>query len=103
PVLDADVRLDDAEERIEDQRIGDDEVERFGIRGGGRLPHAVADHFSAAELDLVSVTTGGRDEVTFDLHEEVRIREPDTIAYGGAKHLRILATGQVKGHVRVSR
>ena len=40
PRLDADVRLDDSLCGVEDERVGDDEVERFRVLGQRRLGHA---------------------------------------------------------------
>ena len=54
PSLDADVGFDDAPV-IDDQRIGDDQIERRPLASRWRLAHAVADHLAAAELHLVAV------------------------------------------------
>src|SRR5690606_9169710 len=51
PVLDTDVGLDDAPP-VDDQRVRDDGVDGL-VRRALTLPHAVADHLAAAELDLV--------------------------------------------------
>ena len=53
-VLDADVGLDDAPV-VEDQRVGDDGVDRALLVGDLALAHAVADHLAAAELHLLAV------------------------------------------------
>jgi len=95
--LDAEVGFDDAEERIEDERVGDDEVERLGVEGGGGLAHAVADDLAAAELDLVAVAAALGDEIAFDLHEEVGVGEAHLVARGGAEHLGVLAAGEIHG------
>ena len=97
-VLDADVGFHDAELRIEDERVGDDEVERLGVGGGAGLAHAVADDFASAEFDLVAVAAALGDQVTLDLHEELRIRKTDTVADGGTEHFRVLAAGEFQGH-----
>ena len=97
-VLDADVGLDDAEERIEDEGVGDDEVERLGVGRGGRLAHAVADDLAAAELHLVAVAGGLGDEVALDLDEELGVGEADAVAGSGAEHLGVLAAGKMERH-----
>ena len=51
--LDADVRFDDAP-IVEDQGVGDDAIDSLKTADLA-LPHAVADHLAAAELDLVAV------------------------------------------------
>src|SRR3954451_17989916 len=53
--LQADIRFD-AATVIEDERVGDDGVARALLAGDLALPHAVADHLAAAELDLLAVT-----------------------------------------------
>jgi hypothetical protein len=98
-VFDADVRLHDAPV-IEDQRIGDDEIEHaLGRRGPGRLAHAVADHLAAAELHLVAI---GR-EVALDLDHEIGVGEPDSIADGGAVEIRVLPPRDPQAHAPAPR
>ena len=94
PGPDPDVRLHDAPV-VEDQGIGDHQVQHSLTRGGARgLAHAVADHLPAAELHLVSV--GG--EVALDLDEEIRIREANPVADGGAIEIGVLPPGQAQAH-----
>ena len=90
-VLHADIGFDDAEERVEDERVGDDEIERFGVGCGRRLAHAVANDLAAAKLDLVAVAAALGDEVAFYFDKEIGVGEPHLIASGGAEHLGILA------------
>ena len=60
-VPDRQIRLDDAPV-IDDQRVGDDRIDRaFGLRHL-RLPHPVANDLAAAELDLLAVDR----QVAFD-------------------------------------
>ncbi len=70
---DAEIGLDDAPV-IQDEGVGDDEVEH-AVRGGGArgLAHPVANHLAAAELHLVAVDR----EVLLDLDQDVRVGEPD--------------------------
>ena len=83
-VLQADVGLDDAPV-IDDQRVGDDGIDRAFLVGDLRLPHAVADHLAAAELHLLAV---GR-EILFDLDDQIRVGEPDAVTGGGPEHVDI--------------
>ena len=83
-VLDADVGLHDAPV-IEDQRIGDDGVDRALLVGDLALAHAVADHLAAAELHLLAV--GG--EILLHLDDEIGVGEPHAIAGGRAEHVGI--------------
>ena len=83
-VLDADIGLHDPPV-IEDQRIGDDGIERAGPVGDLALAHAVADHLAAAELHLLPV--GG--EILLDLDDQIGIGEPHAVAGGGTEHVHI--------------
>ena len=83
-VLDADVGFDDAPV-IEDQRIGDDGVDRALLVGNLRLAHAVADHLAAAEFHLLAVDG----EIFLDLDDEVRVGEPHLVAGRGPEHVGI--------------
>jgi hypothetical protein len=49
------------------------------------LSHPVSNHLSATELDLFSVDR----EVSFDLYEKLGIGQPDEVAGGWTKHLRV--------------
>src|SRR5436190_503490 len=90
-VFDSDVGFDDAENRVEDEGVGDDEIEAFGIERGGRLAHAVADDFAASEFDFVSITPALGNQVAFDLDEEFGVGQADAVAHSGTEHLSILA------------
>ena len=88
-ILEADVGLDDTPV-VEDQRVGDHGVDRPGRAGLLPLPHAVADHLAAAELDLLAVDR----VVLLDLDHEIRVgeahlvadRRPEHVGVGGARH-----------------
>ena len=84
PVLDADVGFDDAPV-VEDQRIGDDGVDRALLVGDLALAHAVADHLAAAEFHLLAV--GG--EVLLHLDDEIGVGEPHPVAGRRAEHVGI--------------
>ena len=70
---------------VEDQRIGDDGVDRALPVGDLALAHAVADHLAAAELHLLAV--GG--EILLDLDDEIGVGEPHAVAGGRAEHVGI--------------
>ena len=92
PSREADIGLHDAPV-VDDQRVGDDGVDRaFGL-GRLRLAHAVADHLAAAELHFLAV--GG--EVAFDFHEQVGVGQAHAVAGGGAEHVGIGGAGEA-GH-----
>ena len=80
--LQADIGFDDAPV-IEDQRVGDDGVDRALPVGDLALPHAVADHLAAAELDLLAVTA----EILLHLDDDVGVGEPHPVAGGRTEHL----------------
>ena len=97
-VADADIGLDDAP-MIEDHGIGDDGVD--GTVGSGRLPlpHAVADHLAAAELDLLAIDRA----VAFDLDHQLGIGEAQPVAGGRAEHRGIGGAADRARHLRGSR
>src|SRR5207253_1732316 len=74
PVLDPDVRLDDAGP-VDDERVGDDAVERLRLARARLLSHAVAQHLAPAELALVAV----HGVVALHLRDQVRVAEPDPV------------------------
>src|SRR5437660_1481594 len=81
--LDGEVALDDPPP-VDHQRVGDHRVGAV-FRDALALPHAVADHLAAAELDLFAV----HGEVLFHLDHEIGVGQPDPIADGGSEHLRV--------------
>ena len=83
-VLDADVGLHDAPV-VEDQRIGDDGVDRALLVGDLRLAHAVADHLAAAELHLLAIDG----EILLDLDDQIGVGQPHAVAGGGPEHVGI--------------
>jgi hypothetical protein len=76
------IRFDDAPV-IEDERVGDDGVDRALPVGDLALSHAVADHLAAAELDLLAVTA----EILLHLDDDVGVGEPHPVSGGGTEHL----------------
>ncbi len=82
-VLDADIGLDDAP-MVDDQRIGDHGVDAVA-RQPLALPHAVADHLAAAELDLLAVDR----EILLDLDDQRGVGQPHAVADGRPEHLGI--------------
>src|SRR5690606_737877 len=79
--LDADIRFDDAPV-VQDERVGDHEIERLCI-AALTLSHAVADHLASAELHLLAV----HGEVALHFEEELGIPEPHAISRRRSEHL----------------
>jgi len=73
-VADADIGFDDAP-MVEDYGVGDDGVDRTLGAGRLALPHAVADHLAAAELDLLAIDCA----VALDLDDKVGVGQPQPI------------------------
>ena len=92
-VAQAHIGLDDAPV-VEDQRVGDDGVDRTGGAGRLRLPHAVADHLAAAELHLLAVDGA----VLLDLDDEVGVGQPDPVADGRPEHGGVGGARHAEGH-----
>ena len=84
-VLDADVGLDHAQQRVKDGDIGDDGVEAALLAGDSvGQAHAVAQGLAAAVHGLVAQHA----EVLLDLHVQVGVGQADLVAHGGAeKHV----------------
>ena len=78
---DADVGLEDARV-VENDGVDDDGIEgTFGARALA-LPHAVADHLAAAELDLLAI-----DRVVFlDLDDRFGVGKPQPVARRRPEH-----------------
>jgi hypothetical protein len=55
---------------VDDDRVGDHEVERAIVADACRLPHAVTQHFSATELAFVAIAR----MVTLHFGDQIRIR-----------------------------
>ena len=83
-VLDADVGFDDAPV-IEDQRVGDDGIDRALFVGDLALAHAVADHLAAAEFHFLAVAA----KVLFHLDDEVGVGKPHAVAGRRSEHVGI--------------
>ena len=81
-ILDADVALDDAPV-VDNQRVGDHEVERAalpGTQGAAALPHPIADDLAAAKGDFVAVVG----VVVLHLDDQVGVGQADAVAGGRA-------------------
>ena len=92
-VLQADVGLHDPP-MVDDQRVGDDGVDRAVGARHLALAHAVADHLAAAEFHLLAI--GG--EVLLHLDDEIGVGEAHLVADGRAEHLGIGGAGNAGGH-----
>ena len=93
PARDADVGLDDAPV-VEDQRVGDDGVDRALRARHLRLAHAVADHLAAAELHFLAVDR----EILLDLDDQLGVGEPHLVADGRPEHVGIGGAGDLLRH-----
>src|SRR6516164_7302755 len=92
-VADADIGFDDAP-MVEDYGVGDDGVDRTLGAGRLALPHAVADHLAATELDLLAVDRA----VALDLDHEFGVGQPQPIPGGRTEHRGIGAAGHLHRH-----
>src|SRR4029077_4487363 len=92
-ILQPDVGLHDSPV-IEDQRIGDDGVDRALLVGDLALAHAVADHLAAAELHLLAI--GG--EILLDLADQIGVGEPHAVAGRRTEHVGIDRALYFHGH-----
>jgi hypothetical protein len=92
-VPDPHVRLHDAPV-VEDQRIGDDGIDRALLVGDLALAHAVADHLAAAEFHLLAV--GG--EIFFHLDDEIGVGEADAVTFARPEHIRIDGAAYSRWH-----
>lgn len=94
---DADIGLHDAP-MVEDQRIGDDSVDRPVGIAHLALPHAVTDDLAAAELHLLAIDG----EILLDLDDELGVAEAHRIAGGRAEHRGIGIAREGEGHLLTS-
>ena len=83
-VLEADVGFDNAPV-VEDQRVGDDGVDRTLGVGNLRLAHAVADHLAAAKFHFLAVDG----EILLHLDDQIGVGKPHAVAGGRPEHVRI--------------
>ena len=94
PVLDADVALDDAEHRIDHQRIAQKHVERaHGAVIARRHAETIAQRLAAAMQALFA----GNGEIMLDLGEKRGVAKADRIANGRAIHMRVVFAAHL-GH-----
>jgi len=93
PVLDPDIGLHHTP-MVEDHGVGDDRVDGTFAPPALALPHAVADHLAAAELDLLA-----RDRVVaLDLDPELGVGQADLVAHGRAEHRGVSVAADPVGH-----
>ena len=93
-VLDADISLEDAGV-IDDQGVGDQQVQRVGLRDSGGLAHALAEHLASAELALVPVDR----VIVFDLQHQAGVTQPQPVAGGRSVDFRVCGSLDFVGHV----
>src|ERR1051326_2673458 len=97
-VANAEIGLDDAP-MIEDHGIRDDRIDRALGARALPLPHAVADHLAATELDLLAIDRA----VAFDLDDQFGIGEANAIADCRTEHRGIAGAADRARHLRGSR
>src|SRR5262249_7352411 len=94
PVLHPDVGLHDAQLGVDDDDVGDDEVQRAA--GAGELvvhAHPVAERLAPAVDGLVAVDP----EVALDLDVEIGVAEADLVPGGGTEKIGVFRAGNL-GH-----
>lgn len=95
-VPDADVGLADSQYGVDDQDVGDDEVQRaVGIGEVAVHPHAFAHGLAAPEHRLVAVDGG----VVFDLRQQLGVSQPDTVPGGGPVQFGVVTARDAVRHV----
>src|SRR5207244_13013174 len=88
-----DVRFEDPAP-VDDERVGDDAIERFRVAGAGLLTHSVAQHLPAAELALIAVNG----LVALHFGDEVRVAEAHPIAGGRSIEVGVVASVDSAAH-----
>ncbi len=95
-VLDADVAFDDAEHRVDDQRIADQHVQGAVVAVVPRhQPHAIAQGLAAA----VQAFVARHRMVELDLGQQRGVAQAHGIADGGAEHGGVFFAGH-RGHAQ---
>ena len=85
--LDADVALDDAQNRVHDDGIGNHQVQGAAPVGGFRgLAHAVPCRLAATKDQFVAVG----EQVAFHLADQRRVGQAEAVAHGGAVQFHVL-------------
>ena len=97
-MLHADIRLVDAGP-VDDERVGDHEIERAIVGDARGLAHAVAQHLAAAELALVAVDR----VVALDLGDEIRVGEANAIAGRRAVNVGVVPPQHAVAHSKPPR
>ena len=82
--LEADIGFDDSPV-VENERVGDDGVDRALLVGDLALAHAVADHLAAAEFHLLAIGA----EILLHRDDEIGIGEPHAVARRRPEHVGI--------------
>ena len=85
--LDTNIGLDDSQDGVHDQAVGDDRVERLIGAHAGRLSHALANRLAAAEFALVAVDRSAK--VALDAHVQRGVAEAHRVARGGTVQIRV--------------
>ena len=94
-VLQANIGLHNAPV-VNDRGIGDDSIDSTIGPRHLRLAHAITDDLAAAEFHLFAI----EGEILFNFDEQLGVREANTIAQCGAKHIGISGAGERGGTKR---
>ncbi len=98
PCLDAHVGLVDAGP-VDDQRVGNDQVERLFLADARRLSHPVPQHFAASKFALVAVHRA----VAFHFGNQIGVGEPYAVAGCRPVDIGIMTPGHAIAHNRPPR
>src|SRR5215471_5151689 len=91
-ILDPDVRFDDTDQRVHDDHVGDDRVERtLAVCQARYLSHAVA-HRLAPAVDLL---IAWKQQAAFDLTDELGVGQPEPVARGRTVQVGVLLAWNV--------
>lgn len=91
PAFDPDVRFDDAMRGVQNQPIGDYQIEALGIKGEGGLGHSIADHLATAEFHLIPISAAFDHKISLHFDEKFGIRKADLVANGRAEGARVIS------------
>ena len=87
-VLDADIAFDDADDRVDDGDIAQQEIERtLGAGDTGGEPGAVTQRLAAAMQAFIAIDR----EVFLDDRDQRRVAQPDPVAGGRSIHRGIIS------------
>src|SRR5215213_4300501 len=84
---------------VDNDRVGNDEIERAIVRDACSLAHAVAQYLATAELALVAVDR----MIALDLRDQIGVAESDAIAGCGSVDVRVVPPQHAIAHSKPPR